>query len=141
MPISDVTNAVTAVNHDTFVNARPVAASMVRVDQKQIENAPVTHTVAAQPARASVMGAGRPAAVKPSATVMNRQVVAVKQPPAPPASFEQRQAAAPNVRKETPGAPQPAARAANEPLGLRDRHRERRSQPRINLTRKRHRQR
>ena len=110
-----VTNAVTAVNHETFVNARPVAASMVKVDQRQIENAPVTHTVAAQPARASVMGAGRPAAVKPSATVMNRQVVAVRQPPAPPASFEQRQAAAPNVRKETPGAPQPTTRAATEP--------------------------
>jgi hypothetical protein len=110
-----VTNAVTAVNHDTFVNARPVAASMVKVDQKQIESAPVTHTIAAQPARASVMGAGRPATFKPSAAVMNRQVVAVKQPPAPPASFEQRQAAAPNVRKETPGAPQPATRAASQP--------------------------
>jgi hypothetical protein len=111
-----VTNAVTAVSHDTFVNARPVAASMVKVDQKQIESAPVTHTIAAQPARASVMGAGRPATFKPPAAVMNRQVVAVKQPPAPPASFEQRQAAAPNVRKETPAAaPQPAARATNQP--------------------------
>ena len=129
-----VTNAVTAVNHDTFVNARPVAASMVKVDQKQIENAPVTHTIAAQPARASVMGAGRPAAVKPPAAVMSRQVVAVKQPPAPPASFEQRQAAAPNVRKETPGTPQPAARAANDRPGLRNR----RSPRRISrLTRKR----
>ena len=29
-----VTNAVTAVNHETFVNARPVAASMVKVDQR-----------------------------------------------------------------------------------------------------------
>src|SRR5579872_2930864 len=110
-----VTNAVTAVNHDTFVNARPVGASMVKVDQKQIESAPVTHTIAAQPARASVMGAGRPATFKPSAAVTNRQVVAVKQPPAPPASFEQRQAAAPNVRKETPGTPQSATRAANQP--------------------------
>jgi hypothetical protein len=110
-----VTNAVTAVSHDTFVNARPVAASMVKVDQKQIESAPVTHTIAAQPARASVMGAGRSAAVKPPAAVMNRAVVAVKQPPAPPASFEQRQAAAPNVRQETPGAPQPATRATNQP--------------------------
>jgi len=111
-----VNNAVTVVNHDTFVNARPVAASMVKVDQKQIESAPVTHTIAAQPARVSVMGASRPATFKPSAAVMNRQVVAVKQPPAPRASFEQRQAAAPNVRKETPAAaPQPAARDANEP--------------------------
>ncbi len=111
-----VANAVTAVPHDTFVNARPVAASMVKVDQKQIETAPVTHTIAAQPARTSVMGAGRPATFKPPAAVTNRQVVAVKQPPAPRASFEQRQAAAPNVRKETPAAaPQPAARAATQP--------------------------
>jgi hypothetical protein len=109
-----VANAVTAVPHDTFVNARPVAASMVKVDQKQIESAPVVHNIPVQPARASVMGAGRPAAVKPPAAVMNRQVVAVKQPPAPRPSFEQRQAAAPNVRTETPGQPQPAARAANE---------------------------
>jgi len=110
-----VANAVTAVPHDTFVNARPVAASMVKVDQKQIENAPVVHNIPVQPARASVMGVGRPTAAKPSAAVMNRQVVAVRQPTAPRASFEQRQAAAPNVRTETPGQPQPAARAANEP--------------------------
>jgi len=110
-----VSNAVTAVNHDTFVNARPVAASMVKVDQKQIENAPVAHNIPAQPARASVLGVGRPTAAKPSAAVMNRQVVAVRQPPAPRPSFEQRQAAAPNVRTEAPGQPQTAARTANEP--------------------------
>jgi len=110
-----VANSVTAVSHDTFVNARPVAASMVKVDQKQIESAPVVHNIAAQPARASVMGAGRPATFKPPAAVVNRQVVAVKQPPAPRASFEQRQAAAPNVRTETPGQPQTAAKATNEP--------------------------
>jgi hypothetical protein len=109
-----VANAVTAVNHDTFVNARPVAASMVKVDQKQIENAPVAHNIPAQPARASVLGVGRPTAAKPSAAVMNRQVVAVRQPPAPGPSFEQRQAAAPNVRTEAPGQPQTATRTANE---------------------------
>jgi FecR protein len=105
-----VTNAVTAVSHDTFVNARPVAASTVKVDENRIQNAPVVHNIAAQPARASVMGAGQPATVKPPAAVMNRQVVAVKQPPAPPASFEQRRTAAPNVRTETPGQPQATAR-------------------------------
>ena len=110
-----VNNAVTAVSHDTFVNARPVAASMVKVDQKQIESAPVVHNIPVQPARASVMGAGRPATAKPPAAVVNRQVVAVKQPPAPRPSLEQRQAAAPNVRTETPGQPQSATRAAYEP--------------------------
>jgi hypothetical protein len=110
-----VANAVTAVPHETFVNARPVAASMVKVDQRQIENAPVVHNIPVQPARASVLGVGRPAAAKPPASAVNRQVVAVRQPPAPRASFEARQPAAPNVRTETPGQPQPAARAANEP--------------------------
>lgn len=109
-----VNNAVTAVSHDTFVNARPVAASMVKVDQRQMENAPVVHNVAAQPSRSSVMGTGRPATVKPPAAVTNRQVVAVRQPPAPRSSFEQRRSAAPNVRTETPGQPQPASRSGNE---------------------------
>jgi hypothetical protein len=110
-----VTNAVTAVPHETFVNARPVAASMVKVDQRQIENAPVVHNIPVQPARASVMGAGRPAMVKPPAAVTNRQVVATRQPTPPRPSISPRQqTAAPNVRTETPGQPQPAARTANE---------------------------
>jgi FecR protein len=110
-----VANAVTAVPHDAFVNARPVAASMVKVDQKQIESAPVVHNVPVQPSHASVLGAGRPATVKPPAAVVNRQVVATRQPTPPRAPLEQRQAAAPNVRTETPGQPRTAARTANEP--------------------------
>ena len=110
-----VNNAVTAVSHDTFVNARPVGASMVKVDQKQIESAPVVHNIPVQPAHASVMGTGRPAAVKPPAAVVNRQVVATRQPAPPRAPLAERQAAPPpNVRTETPGQPQTAARSANE---------------------------
>ena len=105
-----VNNAVTAVSHETFANARPVAASMVKVDQKQIENAPVVHNIPVQPVRQSVMGAGRAVSVKPPAAVMNRQVVATRQPPPPRAPFGQRPATEPNVRTETPGQPQPAAR-------------------------------
>jgi hypothetical protein len=111
-----VNNAVTAVSHDTFVNARPVAASMVKVDQRQIESAPVTHNIQVQPARASVMGAGRPVTVKPPAATVNRQVVATRQPTPPRAPLEQRQttAAPPNVRTVTPGQPQPAVRTPVE---------------------------
>ena len=112
-----VANAVTAVSHDTFVNARPVQANLARVDEKEIANAPVSHNIAAQPSRQSVMGAGRPANVKPPAAVMNRQVIAVKQPPAPRASFGQRQAAAPNVRTEAPGQPQTATRTPGQAPG------------------------
>ena len=109
-----VNNAVTAVSHDTFVNARPVAANIAKGDPKQFENAPVVRNVAVQPVRASVMGAGRPLAVKPPAAVLNRQVVATRQPTPPRPSFEQRQTAAPNVRTETPGQPQTAARTPAE---------------------------
>jgi hypothetical protein len=111
-----VTNAVTAVPHDTFVNARPVAANMVKVDAKQIAEAPVTHTIAVQPVKASVVGAGRPTPAQPPAAAVNRQVVATRQPPPPRAPFEQRQTAKamPNVRTEAPGQPQSAARAPNE---------------------------
>ncbi|MGA7381357.1 MAG: DUF6600 domain-containing protein, partial [Terriglobales bacterium] len=98
-----VANAVTAVSHETFVNARPVAQGMVKVDAKQLAEAPVVHNIAAQPTRASVTGAGRSAAARPPAAVMNRSVVGTRAP-APQTSFEQRQPVA-NVRPETPGTP------------------------------------
>jgi hypothetical protein len=108
-----VPNAVTAVSHDTFANARPVNSNLVRVDESKIANAPVAHSIPVQPVKQSVMGAGRPAAAKPPASVENRQVVATRTPTAPRPSFEQRQTA--NVRTETPGKPQPAPRAENQP--------------------------
>jgi len=115
-----VTNAVTAVSHETFVNARPVANNIVRVDPKQIAEAPVLHRIAEQPVKASVMGVGRPTAAVPPATVVNRQVVATRVPTPPRAPLEQRQGAVPeratpNVRTETPGQPQAVARGENRP--------------------------
>jgi hypothetical protein len=97
-----VANAVTAVSHETFVNARPVAQGMVKVDARQLAEAPVVHNIAAQPTRASVTGAGRSAAARPPAAVMNRSVVGTRAP-TPRASFEERPSA--NVRPETPGRP------------------------------------
>jgi len=89
-----VSNAVTVVNHDTFVNARPVARNVMRVDEKEIASAPVSRAVVAEPVRGSVIGAGRPVSVRPPATVISRTVVAVRTPPAPPRPIEQRQAQA-----------------------------------------------
>jgi len=109
-----VSNAVTAVSHDTFANARPVNSNLVKVDDRQIANAPVVRSIPVQPVKQSVMGAGRPATVRPPAAVVNRQVVATRTPTPPRASFEQRQTAA-NVRTETPGKPQPAGRPENQP--------------------------
>ena len=103
-----VTNAVTAVSHDTFVNARPVHANLVKVDEREIASAPVARSIPVQPVRQSVLGAGHPAMARPPAAVVNRQVVATRTPTPPRASFEQRQAAM-NVRTEEPRTPAPAA--------------------------------
>ncbi len=77
-----VNGGVTVVSHDTFVNARPVAQNVVHVDQRQLQAAaPTTRFSPAQPVRASVLGGEHPAAVKPPASVINRQVVAERMPP------------------------------------------------------------
>jgi hypothetical protein len=89
-----VTNGVTVVSHDTFVNARPAAQNLVRVDQRDLESARVTRVVAAEPVRASVIGAGRPVPVKPPAAIVKRPVVAVRTPAQLPRPIEQRQAQA-----------------------------------------------
>jgi hypothetical protein len=108
-----VPSAVTAVSHDTFVNARPVSNNLVRVDQSKIAEAPVVRNVPVQPVKQSVLGAGHPVAVRPPARVENRQVVATRTPTAPRPSFEQRQTA--NVRTEIPGKPQPPVRTESQP--------------------------
>jgi FecR protein len=109
-----VSNAVTAVSHDTFVNARAVGTNLVKVDERQIASAPVMHSIPVQPVRQSVVGAGRPAMARPPAAVVNRPVVATRMPTPPRPSFEQRQAAM-NVHTVTPGTPQPAVRPQPEP--------------------------
>jgi len=83
--------AVTAVSHDTFVNARPVAVSAMRISPQQLQNAEIQRGVAVAPVRQSIIGSGAAAAVRPPDAVINRQVV-VKQTPAPsPVSFQIRQ--------------------------------------------------
>lgn len=110
-----VSNAVTAVPRDTFVNARPVGRSFVRVDEKQLAAAPVNYRPEEQPVRGSVMGTAAPARFHPPAAVVNRQAVATRMPTVPPrAPFEQARPAT-NVRTEPAGVPQPAARGQNMP--------------------------
>ena len=89
-----VNNGVTVVSHDTFVNARPVAGNVMRVDQRELAAAPVSHLARAEPIRTSVIGAGRPVTVRPPAAIISRPVVAVRTPPAPPRGIEQRQSQA-----------------------------------------------
>ncbi len=109
-----VSGGVTVVSRETFVNSRSVATNVVSVLARELAAAPVSRTVAAEPVRASVLGAGRPVANKPPAAVMSRQVVALRTPAPMPRSFDQRQAQAAGhlnqaqlVRQEAPGRPVP----------------------------------
>ena len=89
-----VTNGVTVVSREAFVNARPAAQNMMRVEAREIASAPVSRAVAAEPIRASVVGAGRPVPNRPPAAVVSRPVVAVRTPAERPRSIEQRQSQA-----------------------------------------------
>jgi hypothetical protein len=89
-----VSGGVTVVSRDTFVNARPVGRNVVEVPGRELAAAPVSQVVAAEPARSSELGAGLPAAKRPPAAVMNRQVVALRNPAPMPRSFQERQAQA-----------------------------------------------
>jgi hypothetical protein len=101
-----VTNAVTAVSRETFVNARPVAQNLAKVDARQLESAPVARELPVQPTRQSEIGAGKATNLRPPPNVANRQVVATRMPSAPNVPRQ----TAENVRAETPGTPQPPQR-------------------------------
>jgi len=131
-----VGGAVTVVSHDTFVNARPVGKNIVAVPERELAAAPVSRTVAAEPVHASVIGAGRPAAVMPPAAVMNRPAVVKRSPPpvaariegpsnvpggqpsnAPPArSLQPTQPSQPSQPAQ-PAQPNPGYRPPNRPTG------------------------
>src|SRR5262249_25488248 len=75
-----VTNSVTVVTHDTFVNARQVNRNIVRVDAREVNEAPVFHRPMEQPVRQRVVGGGTPASFHPPARSVNRQVIATRTP-------------------------------------------------------------
>jgi hypothetical protein len=83
--------AVTAVSHETFVNARSVGAAQVRVNSQQLQTAEIQRGASMAPVRRSIAGAGEPATARPPAEVMRRQVIAKEQPAAPRVPFERSQ--------------------------------------------------
>src|SRR3984885_10983815 len=112
----NVNGGETEVSRDTFVNARPVARSVVSVPARELAAAPVSERVGVEPGRTSVLGAGRPVTNQPPAAVTSRPVVALRTPAPMPHSLDQRQAQAdghlnqqssPLVRQEAAGRPVP----------------------------------
>ncbi|HEY2823793.1 MAG TPA: DUF6600 domain-containing protein [Candidatus Acidoferrum sp.] len=112
--------AVTATSGSTFVSGQNVSRNVVRVDQREIVS---SHVVAGAPAiapnRQTFVGAGRPAAVRPPATIQTRTVVAKAPPPPAPMNVDRQEAAiranggrpvaTPQYRR---GSPQPQGAAA-----------------------------
>ncbi|HEV2467850.1 MAG TPA: DUF6600 domain-containing protein [Candidatus Sulfotelmatobacter sp.] len=116
-----INGGVTVVSRDTFVNARPVAHNIMRVDTREVVSAPVNRMVSAEPIRTSVVGAGRPISRRPPQAILSRPVVAVRTPPAPPRPIMERQARAGGrlneqslVRVARPAQPAPANQGGRE---------------------------
>jgi hypothetical protein len=106
-------HGVTAVSRDTFVNALPVARNLGRFDARQLAEAPVERGSPVQPVRASVLGAGTPARVKPPESIVNRRVVATQRPTPPQQPFEQRQAAIRALTEQPKAQPRPSSSQGN----------------------------
>ncbi|HWG57444.1 MAG TPA: DUF6600 domain-containing protein [Candidatus Acidoferrales bacterium] len=76
--------AVTVVSRETFVNARPVAKSLVRVQPQQIARARVAESAPIAPVRASyVSSQARRASARPATPFANRPTVVRLSPAAP----------------------------------------------------------
>jgi hypothetical protein len=91
-----VPGAVTAVPHDAFVNARSVHEASVRMDAREMAQAPVMGmTPGIAPRRESVL-AGERQTNAPPARFAERQVMTHSAPPPPPVSFEAKRQALQN---------------------------------------------
>jgi hypothetical protein len=102
--------AVTAVSRETFVGAKPVATSFVRVTPEQLQNAHVVEQAPLAPTRTSYVAAtARPARGTPPVAFTQRPVVARLNPPMPATSHNVVHAENPSV---APKAGQPVTTSA-----------------------------
>jgi hypothetical protein len=80
-------SAVTVVDRETFVNARPVANATIRVTPEQFESARVVENAPLAPTRNSYVASTAkpvPASKRPAKSFTDRKVVAKLPPPIPP---------------------------------------------------------
>jgi hypothetical protein len=102
-----VSNAVTAVPTQAFVQAQPVERAAVRVDPRVVQRAvqEQPHVVAAAPAvaptRRSFVGSAPAAKAKPAEQVVERTVVAKQAPPPAPPPVRERE----QLLQRQPGKP------------------------------------
>ena len=84
-------NAVTAVSHETFVNARPVSKNVVEVPPQALANAKPARLQEIQPVKQSVIGAAVPAGSKPPTGTFGKGVIANRMPIQPQGSIAPKQ--------------------------------------------------
>ena len=89
----DVRGSITAVPHDTFVNARPVAREAVHVEPTQFRGRDVVSAPPVAPQRQSLVSENARPAPHPPERTASRPVVAKLPAPPPVVPFERRQPA------------------------------------------------
>ncbi|MGH8121678.1 MAG: DUF6600 domain-containing protein, partial [Rudaea sp.] len=87
----NIAGAVTAVPGNVFVGARPIRGSALAVNRETFAKARVSGFAAIAPTRASLASSGGRQAAAPPRAIANRNIIAATRPPAPVASFAQRE--------------------------------------------------
>ncbi|MBS0583830.1 MAG: hypothetical protein JSS42_12085 [Proteobacteria bacterium] len=108
----NVANAITAVRGDVFTGSREIRGSVIPVNRETFANARVAGFAAVAPTRQSLAfnGGDRRAAAPPQA-LQTRSVIAATRPPAPIASFAQRE----SLLQRDPGRALPVAQMRTAP--------------------------
>jgi len=107
----NVTNAITAVRGDVFTGSREVRGSVIPVNRETFANAHVAGFAAIAPTRQSLAFNGGVRAAAPPQAAQTRNIIAATRPPAPMASFAQRE----NLLQRDPGRALPVAQMRTAP--------------------------
>ena len=108
-------SAVTVVDRETFVNARPVANATLRVTPEQFEKARVVETAPLAPTRNSYVASTAkpvPASQRPAKSFTDRKVVAKLPPPIPPSGGHEPHIVD-SAKPERPAEPNPRTQPSN----------------------------
>jgi hypothetical protein len=87
----NIAGAVTAVPGNVFIGARAIRGSAVAVNRETFANARVSGFAAIAPTRDSLAFHGSRGGAMPPQAALNRNIIAATRPPAPIASFAQRE--------------------------------------------------
>jgi hypothetical protein len=129
-------SAVTVVDRETFVNARPVARATIRVPPEQFEKARVVENAPLAPTRNSYVAATAkpvPASRRPATSFNDRKVVAKLPPPIPAAGGHESRIVT-SEKPERTAEPNPRAQANNTESNSNARANNNRPEDRTTLT-------